>query len=132
MNILFVCKFNRFRSKIAEAFFNKLNNNSKYFAKSAGIIKGRTITNDILKPAKEFGLKIKSQPIGLSVELLMWADLIIITADDVPKTIFTNNFQYSKKVNVWKIHDVNGNKMIKEIIKIQNHVTKLIYNLEKP
>ena len=25
MNILFICKFNRFRSKVAEALFNKLN-----------------------------------------------------------------------------------------------------------
>jgi len=38
--ILFVCKYNRFRSKTAEAFFNLLKHNKKIKAKSTGLIKG--------------------------------------------------------------------------------------------
>jgi len=38
MKILFVCKHNRFRSKVAEAFFNKLKKNKKIKAESAGLV----------------------------------------------------------------------------------------------
>jgi len=35
MKILFLCKYNRFRSKVAEAVFNKLNHNNHMSAESA-------------------------------------------------------------------------------------------------
>ena len=37
MNIIFVCKWNRFRSKIAEAFFKKYNKNKDITCFSRGI-----------------------------------------------------------------------------------------------
>ena len=40
MNILFVCRYNRFRSRTAEAYFKKINKNKKIKVKSAGIFKG--------------------------------------------------------------------------------------------
>ena len=39
-SILFVCKYNRFRSRVAEAYFKKINKNKNISVKSAGIIKG--------------------------------------------------------------------------------------------
>ena len=47
-NILFVCKYNRFRSKIAEAYFNKINKNKLVSVKSAGIIRGNPVSKDII------------------------------------------------------------------------------------
>ena len=38
MKILFVCRHNRFRSKVAEAIFNKLNKNKEIQIESAGLI----------------------------------------------------------------------------------------------
>ena len=39
--ILFICRHNRFRSKIAEGYFNKINKNVK--VKSAGIFIGNPL-----------------------------------------------------------------------------------------
>ena len=41
MKILFICRHNRFRSKIAEAYFNKINKNKNLIAKGAGIFPGK-------------------------------------------------------------------------------------------
>ena len=132
MNILFICKFNRFRSKVAEAFFIKLNKNPKHKTKSAGIIRGSKVSKEIKAAAKEFGIKIKSQPQGLSTKLLKWQELAIIVANDVPKEILVDNKKYNKKLEVWKIQDTSGkdketmNKIISEIDKkVKNLVKKL-------
>lgn len=129
-NILFICKYNRFRSKIAEAAFEKLDKNKKYNVKSAGIIKGFPISKEIISEAEENGLKVKGKPKGISTDLLKWSDLVIITADDVPVYIFPK--KYTKNLIIWKIRDVNGDKeSINEIIKIiKKKVEKLIGELD--
>ncbi|MBS3172352.1 hypothetical protein J4438_02110 [Candidatus Woesearchaeota archaeon] len=101
MNILFVCKYNRFRSRFAETLFKKIN--KKHKAKSAGIIKGSPIDKTIKTLANEFNVEIKRNPQTIDHKLLKWQDMIVIVADDVPKSIFSN----SKKVLVWKIKDVH-------------------------
>lgn len=124
MNILFICKHNKFRSKIAEAFFKKLNKNKKHKTKSAGIIRGSRIGEKIKKYAKEYKLKINSQPRSLTTDLIRWADLIVIAADNVPKYLFSK-----KKIKVWKIPDtsIEEDNKVKNIIKqIEIHVIKLI------
>ena len=40
MKILFICKYNAFRSKVAESYFNKMNKNKKIKAFSRGFIMG--------------------------------------------------------------------------------------------
>ena len=53
-NILFVCKHNVFRSKIAEAYFKKVNQNREINAKSAGIIKADIINwKDLIDAGSE-------------------------------------------------------------------------------
>jgi protein-tyrosine-phosphatase len=117
MNILFICKYNRFRSKIAEAYFNTKKNSHKVYAKSAGLVSGIPISNNIFQEAKRFGLNITGKPKGLTHQLLMWSDKIIIISDKIPKSILEEEIINDKKeVIIWKIRDAkNSNRS--EIIK---------------
>lgn len=127
MNILFICKHNKFRSKIAEAFFKKLNKNKGYKIKSAGIIRGRHVNRKLKNYAKENGIHITSNPKSLTTNLVRWADLIILVADDVPESIFKN-----KEIKVWKISDadIEEKEKIKKIIQeIRTKVEELMKDL---
>src|SRR3989338_2751248 len=105
MNILFVCKYNRFRSKVAEAFFNRNNTNKKNKAKSAVVIEGNPIAPEVFEGAKDCDINIKSKPQSLSSKLLQWQDIVVIVANDVPVKLFEENEKYGKKVVVWNIED---------------------------
>ena len=143
-NILFVCKHNVFRSKVAEAYFKKVNQNKEINARGAGIIKADVVSEiekNLVKlqrkTAKEFGIDIKKGSRQLSVSLLKKQDMIIIVADDVPSKIFNNKFYLKPnlKVVVWKIPDVKGKKsdeaLIKEdISKIMKKIDKLVEELK--
>ncbi len=129
-NILFVCRYNRFRSRIAESYFKKINKNKKIRVKSAGLIKGEGLSKEGIITAKKFGLNIKGKVQGLSSSVMAWQNITIIVADDVPQSVFTKNKKYGKKVIVWKIRDVNerkkrtADKIIKEIIKKVDNLNK--------
>ena len=133
--ILFVCKYNRFRSRVAKAYFNKINKNKNINAESAGLIKGfLPLDQNQLKVAKKFGLNIKGNPKNISMDLLKKQDKIIVIANDISKKIFCYKW-YRNKVILWKIKDViNGNdnkgneRVIKDIIK---RVDNLVKELEK-
>jgi protein-tyrosine-phosphatase len=129
MNILFICKYNRFRSKIAESVFNKLNKNKNHKAKSAGIIKGSyPLDKNQVKEAKRQQILLKGYPQGITTDLLRWQEMIIIVANDVPSLLFKENLKYNKKVAVWSISDAktDNKKEIAGIIKkIKQKITKL-------
>ena len=58
-NVLFICKYNRFRSKVAEAYFKNLikEYDHEFKAKSAGIIRGQyPLDSNQIKIAKKFGI----------------------------------------------------------------------------
>jgi protein-tyrosine-phosphatase len=125
--ILFVCKYNRFRSKVAEAYFNSKNKDKKIIAKSLGIIgmnraleKSERERNSYLK--KKFGLKISQISRGVRVTDLVESDKIIVVANDVPKIIFDWP-GWKNRVEVWEIPDVHDsnikavNKSVKAIMK---------------
>jgi len=132
--ILFVCKYNRFRSKTAEAFFNLLKHNKKIKAKSTGLIKGDYPLDPYqVRAGTELNIKLEGKPQGLSTKLLKWQDTIIIVADNVPEEIFSDNVKYGKKLIVWQIHDsvsndINHNKQI--MIQIKQHVENLVRELK--
>jgi protein-tyrosine-phosphatase len=105
MNILFICKYNRFRSKVAEGVFNKLNKNPSNKAKSAGIIIGAPIDPETAKAFEVENLEPVNDPVGLSTELLKWHDLAIIVANDVPKEILKDNKKYGNKLEIWNVPD---------------------------
>jgi len=116
-NILFVCKWNRFRSKIAENYFNKKNKNKNIKSKSAGLFKGfLPLDRYQIDLAKKFGIKLAGKPQAISYELLKWQDIIVIISDDIPKSIFKDK-RRKKKIFIWKFKDVkygdvNGTKKL--------------------
>ena len=109
MNILFVCRHNRFSSKVAEAFFNKINKSSKHHVKSAGIIKGVPVAPIVRKIGKENGIGISSETSGVTEKMIYWADVFVIVANDVPVEIFERYKKLGKKVIVWKVRDASQN-----------------------
>jgi len=121
--ILFICKYNRFRSRVAESYFKKINKNKRIEVKSAGIIKGNPVSKFEVSISKKFGVNIKGIPKTMSSKLLSKTDIIIIVANDVPKEIFKHNGKYIQKVVTWKIRDSvkedekEVGKIIKSIIK---------------
>lgn len=132
--ILFVCRYNRFRSVLAEAFFNKYNKNKLITAKSAAPIRGTPLSDNVKKLAKEFKVKIKSKPHGLTSKLMKWQNITIIVADDVHEGLFDKNKSYGKKVIAWHIPDVKDNniKSMRKITRmIKKRVIKLIKDSEK-
>jgi len=126
-----VCKYNRFRSKIAAAYFNKINKNQNIRAESAGLIAGFSPLNkNQIKAARDFGILLTGKTRALSMDLLNKQDKIIVVADNVPREVFDvpsnakKEYPYAKKVIIWKITDVtsgnifeNSQKIIKQIIK---------------
>ena len=139
MKILFVCKANMFRSRVAEAYFNKINKNKKIIATSAGIFKGDTPEKSSVNAAKKLGIEINGKPKPISLDLLRKTDLIIIVADNVSSSEF--KFQtkeitkkFVKKIIRWEITDekTNKEKEITGIIKkIMKKVDKLVKGLSK-
>lgn len=118
INLLFICKYNRFRSKVAEGYFKKINKNRKIKVKSAGLIKGTSLNPRTIKIARKLGVSMEGRPNGLSSELLLWQNMIVIVADDVPKKIF-NNIGLVGRIIQWNIKDTkkHNSKEITEIIK---------------
>ena len=134
--ILFVCKFNLFRSKVAETYFNRMNKNKDFCAESAGIIEvtrplseGEKERNRYIK--QEYGLSFNPQSRTVTYDLLNSADQIIIVAEDVPKKALEHH-RWSNKIMAWKIPDEhtgdkrNVNKSLKPLIrKLDLFISKL-------
>jgi protein-tyrosine-phosphatase len=132
-NILFICKNNRFRSKIAEAYFNKINKNKQIKISSSGLFEGFPIDRRVKNIAKTLEIFMKGKPRPTSIKMLIKQDLVILIANDVPANLFKK--EYVKKMIVWKTKDleVNGvKKMDKEgVIKIIRDVIKNVDKLNK-
>ncbi len=130
VNILFVCRYNRFRSRVALAYFNKINKNKNIKAKSAGLIRGMPLNPKTVSIARKLGFNISGKPKGLSSKLLAWQNLTVIVADDVPEQVFDRNKKYGKKVINWKIKDAEEYN-IKEIKRLIRDITKKMDELNK-
>lgn len=132
-NILFICKYNRFRSKIAEFLFNKFNDNKNYHALSAGIIRGSPVDVKQKKACIKIGISLKGEPVGMSSKLLKWQDIIVVVANDVPSVLFKENKKYGKKLIVWKIPDSKNDderKIIKIAMAIEKKVKKFVKEMK--
>ena len=136
MNILFICKYNWFRSKVAEVYFNKINRNKNIKAASAGIIEvnkplteGESNRNKYLKSKFKISFNTKSR--GINSRLLEAQDKIIIVANDVPREIFSH-WRICDKVEVWKVPDEkadNKRNINKSVGFIMDRVEKLVEKL---
>lgn len=128
-----MCKHNRFRSKVAEAFFNKLNKNKNYKAYSAGLLPGRYPLDAMqVKIAKEFGINLKGKPKPVSMDLLIKINTMVIVADNVPIDVFGNK-KYGREEYIWNIPDSVNNDAdeTREIIsKIEKRVIEFVGRLK--
>lgn len=93
MRILFICKYNRFRSRIAEAYFKKINRNKNIKVSSGGIIIGIPVAKTVKRIAKKLGFRIFGKPKGIREDLLVKTDLLVIVANDVPSYLFAKKSQ---------------------------------------
>lgn len=135
MKLLFICKYNVFRSRISEEYFRKINRNRKIEVLSRGIIMGGKPDDEQIEiPRKILGVQInKRKPIPIAKKDLQEADLIIIVADDVPKLLFNyHSGTLYEKIRVWKLKDeTHGNKKnIQRItLEIKDKIEKLVREL---
>lgn len=127
MRILFICKYNRFRSQIAEAYFKKVNKNKNISSSSAGIIIGKPIIDIVRQTAKKLGFRISGKPKGIEESLLVKTDLVIIVADNVPASLFKTRV---KDVIVWNIADTTQFDK-KEIERISRKIMKKVDELKE-
>lgn len=127
-----MCKHNVFRSRVAEAFFNKFNKNKNYVASSAGLLPGKSSNEPQVNVANKFGININGTPQAITIPLLEQTNLMVIVADNVPSEIF-NNVKYERQEIVWRIVDDNGSgpEETYEIIKkIGDKVKKFVEELK--
>jgi protein-tyrosine-phosphatase len=124
MKILMMCKHNRFRSKVAESIFKKLDKNNNQ-VKSAGIqidILRPYICENVKSIMKEKSYEINDeQARAINTQDLAWADLIVIVANNIDKNIFKGKTK--ARIIVWKIGDADENDYPK--------IKKLIAQIEK-
>jgi protein-tyrosine-phosphatase len=112
MKILFICRHNVFRSRVAEEYMKKI---SKHEISSGGLIKFNGNLHPIQEEVcKEFGLILPNQSKALSVENLKDQDLVVIVADDVPKGLINEWYVPKDKLRRWEISDVYPHNMNKE------------------
>ena len=109
MKIIFICKYNAFRSRVAEEYFNKINKNKRIHVISRGIIMGGRPDKEAVEIPKELlGINIiKRKPLPITLPELIEADLIIVVANDIPKRIFDyQSINLQKKLIIWKITNI--------------------------
>ncbi len=129
MKILFICKHNRFRSKVAETIFNSLNKNPNIKAESAGLVLDELrpyIEMNVINAMKEKGYVIEGKPKQATRDFVKKFDLIVVVADNLDEKFFSD---IGVKIMKWKISDCDASdiKSIKEIInQIEDNVKDLI------
>ena len=106
MNILFVCKHNRFRSKVAEAFFRHHYKGNSVKAKSAGTVldlMNPYIARNVTRIMRDKGISMRDDgAVRIDSFILNWANKIIIVGDNVASEMFKD-----KDVAFWPIGDAS-------------------------
>ena len=128
VRILFICKHNIFRSRIAEEYAKRVTN---HIVSSAGLITSHNNMSDFQnKVCKQMGLNIPNESKPINVEELQKQDLVIIVANDISKTIFMNPiYNLSGKIKKWNIKDADLNSNKNNIINIINQIKKRVDKL---
>ena len=103
IKILFICKWNRFRSKAAEAILDKISD-GRFEVRSAGIFLYREpfVPKIVISLLKEKNYSVrKMNSVKVDDELIEWAVKIVVVADDVPDI-----FPKEKTIR-WEIKDIS-------------------------
>ncbi|PIN95071.1 hypothetical protein COU53_01065 [Candidatus Pacearchaeota archaeon CG10_big_fil_rev_8_21_14_0_10_30_48] len=130
MKIIFICKHNVFRSRVAEAVFKKHYKGKKWKVKSRGTFPLNNGLKNTINAVKEIGYNIKGNPKGMTYEDIITSDLIVIVADDVPKKLFDKYKKQMGKLIVWKIPDTKQSDT-GSIQKISRDIEKRVKGLVK-
>jgi protein-tyrosine-phosphatase len=126
--ILFICKHNRFRSKVAEALLKVYDRQGRFEAKSAGMhldVLRPYVAENVKKVLAEKGAVVESElPVLVDELAIKWANKIIIVADNVSAKNFPKD-----KVEVWAVKDcdeldLDGIK--REVSNIEKKVLELL------
>lgn len=133
MKILFICKYNRLRSKIAESLFRYHDKDKKHEIKSAGM-RSYFLSPYIVEKAKKMleqrGARVEDESSNMINDyLIKWADKIIVVANDVDFKLFPKS-----KTEVWEVEDIaeKEDKIVSlKIDEIEQKVIKLIEKLNK-
>lgn len=127
MKILFICKHNVFRSRVAEEAMKRISNHD---ITSGGVIRYDGNMNKAQQEVcKEFDLILPNQSKTLDLGNLREQDLIIIVADDVPQAIFNHPEYNLKEIRRWEIQDVDSRYLEKE--NIRNIVGEIVKRVEE-
>jgi protein-tyrosine-phosphatase len=129
MKILFVCKHNRFRSKVAECIFGELNKNSKNSAESAGILLDPVrpyIADSVVKVMKEKGYSIEGKPEQFNKKMLKAFGMLIIVANNIEEELFSDFKGRVMRWNIFDCDECNINSIKKIIDEIERKVRDLI------
>ena len=135
MKLIFICKHNVFRSRVAEEYFKKINGNPRIKVTSGGLIMGgnsdmmqRGVSRSLL------GVDIATKgPKPLILPEMRKADMITVVADDVPKIIFNYQKKLEPKIVIWKIKDeqiMRRKNVIRAVSLIKKKVESLVKDLE--
>lgn len=132
MNLLFVCRYNCFRSRVAEAIFNNINKNKKIHVKSAGyaIAAVDCILDRAAQVLDEMKIPYDSSQLAVQLNDIMidWADKIVIMANDVPLEEFPEN--KTIRINVPDAyHSIEKTRETIQVIK--KEVEKISVDLNK-
>ncbi len=135
MRILFICRHNRFRSKVAEALFKKYNKNKKIKAESCGVgLDYIPVAKNVIKALKEFGIKkVNRKPKNFNKKLMNKSDLIVIVANNISKKEIKEKGIKGKKILIWKISDTKQDDykgILKRTRLIEKKVKSLIRSLK--
>jgi protein-tyrosine-phosphatase len=127
MKILFICKHNIFRSRVAEEAMKRISNHD---ITSGGVIRyDGNMTKEQREVCKEFDLILPNQSKTLDLGNLRAQDLIIIVADDVPQAIFNHPEYNLKEIRRWEIKDIDSRYLEKK--NIRNIVGEIIRRVEE-
>ncbi len=138
MNILFVCKHNRFRSKVAEALFRHHYKGEIAKVKSAGIaidIMHPYVARAVMSEMRQRGISMRDEgAVKIDSFLLKWADRLIIVANNVSPDMFRDKEMIQgKPVTFWDIPDVSETDVQgirKRVNDIELNVLALVKNLK--
>lgn len=132
MKILFICKHNRFRSKVGEALFSKYAQ-SHHQVKSAGVELRPLfpyVAPLVKKVLATYGIaSVVDAPTPISDALIAWADRIIVVANDVDVSPFPPNV-----TDVWPVTDCSQEdeqSIILRVREINDRVRNLLHELVK-
>ena len=140
MNILFLCKANLFRSRMAHEFFEMYNKNNNHIVDSAALIYDfKTPHKLVINAMKEINVDISNKnPKKVNQDLIDWADLIVLMFPDLEEPL--KKFEVADKIiEIWEIEDIvtssNDDDRLSEFIKsriiIEKKVKDFIQNLNK-